>query len=134
MGELLIDVRPSMQTGMAMLLLCAMLVIIRSLLKKSGDTTSAIDLDDLILDFAPDGQKHVSIIRCLALAAFALTAWEMVYLTMAGKMTEGYFGLFGTLWVAPLTAAIIWGKKPPFPPAGPTTTIKADNVNVENPR
>lgn len=121
----LIDVRPSAQTAMAILLLLSALVIVRSLLHKSKDTTSAIDLDDLILDTDPaTGQRRVSIIRVLALGAFALTVWMMVFLTMSGKMTEGYFTIFNGAWVAPLMAQIIWGKKPPLPTTPPDLTKK----------
>ncbi len=131
----LIAVSPSKQTAMAVLLLMALLAIVRSLLSRSRDRTSLIDLDMLLLEWNPVSQRYeMSIIRVLALAAFVLTAWMMIYLTMAGKMTEGYLGIFNTAWVFPLVAAIIWGKKPPLPAVpGPTTKIVADNVTVENP-
>lgn len=134
MLENLVDVSPSKQLAMALLLLLALLAIIRSLLRRSRDDKSPIDLDMLLLEWNPLTQRHeMSIIRTLALAAFALTAWVMVYQTLTGRMTEGYLGLFNVMWVAPLVAAIIWGKKPPMLPPGPTTSISAKSVTVENP-
>lgn len=130
----LIQVSPNKQSLMVLLLLASALVIIRSLLRRNSADASAINLDDLVLEWNPGLNKmQMSIIRVLALAAFAFTIWLMIFLTLTGKMTEGYLTIFNTAWVAPLIAQIIWGKKPPFPPSGPATTIQADNVTVKNP-
>lgn len=105
---------PSSQAGMAIVLLGCLFVIVRSLLKKSGDRQSPVDLDFLVLEWNPrSGQYEMSIIRCLALGAFVFTIWLMVALTMRDKMTEGYMGLFNLTWVGPLLAQIIWGKRVP---------------------
>ncbi len=131
--ELFAGVSKDVRLWTALILLAALLIIVRSLLRKSGDKTSAIDLDDIILEWdARAGRDRVSIIRCLAIGAFVYTIWELGVLTLMGKMTEGYFGLFTTAWVAPLVAQIVWGKR--APPDGPTTTIKTDSVTVENPK
>lgn len=126
------EISPSKQTVMVLLLLAAALVIIRSLLHKSSDQTSAINLDDLILETdLVTGRQRMSIIRVLALGAFVFTIWMMVFLTLSGKMTEGYFTIFNAAWVAPLVTQIIWGKKPP--PSGPTTVITGGDTTVKNP-
>lgn len=129
----LVNVAPSRQTWMALLLLAALFIIIRSMLNKTRDKSSPIDLDELICEWNPlINRMQISWIRVIASGAFVLSCWMMVYLTVTGKMTEGYFGLFNTAWVAPILAAIIWGKKPPAP-SGPATAITADNVTVKNP-
>lgn len=126
------EISPNKQAVMVVLLLLAALVIIRSLLHKSNDRTSEINLDDLVLDTDPTtGRQRMSIIRVLALGAFAFTIWMMVFLTLTGKMTEGYFTIFNAAWVAPLISQIIWGKKPP--PAGPSTVITGGDTTVKNP-
>ncbi len=129
-ADFLISVSPSKQTVMVLLLLCSMLVIVRSLLRRSRmpKAESAIDLDDLVLEWDERaGQMRMSILRVGFIATWCLCAWVMVFLTLGGKMTEGYLGLFGALWVTPIVSAIIWGKKPP---ALPPAVGKAENVTV----
>lgn len=123
---------PSKQVVMALFLLVALGFALRSLMAKSKSNTSAIDLDDLLLEWdAGANRLRMSVLRCTFLGCFVFSIWLMVYLTLAGKMTEGYLGIFNLAWVAPLTSAIIWGKKPPLPAAGPTTAITADSVTVK---
>lgn len=37
-------------------------------------------------------------------AAVVVTAWIMLKLVVDGKMTEGYFAIYGGFWVAPILA------------------------------
>jgi hypothetical protein len=101
----------------ALVLLCVLFAVVRSLLRKSGDDESAINLDDVILEWdARAGRDRVSIIRCLAIGAFAYSIWQMAVLTVKGQMTEAYYAAFNLAWVAPLVSQIIWGRRPPVAP------------------
>ena len=50
-------------------------------------------------------------IAVVFMAVFILTAWVFIGLYLDGKMTEGYMTTFGVMWVAPLTAKVIFGAK-----------------------
>lgn len=120
MGELFAGVSQDVRLWTALVLLAVALAVVRSLLKKSGDANSAINLDDIILEWdSRAGRDRVSIVRILAIGAFAYSVWQLGTLTLMGKMTEGYFGLFTSAWVMPLVAQIVWGKKPPVPEVKP---------------
>lgn len=66
-------------------------------------------------------------IAVVFMAVFILTAWVFASLYLDGKMTEGYMTTFGVMWVAPLTAKVIFGanstqgtaipgqQQPPYP-------------------
>jgi len=87
------------------------LLIARTLLRRDKDSASKINLEDLLL--GDDGKLSKGAI--VLLGAFAMTTWLMVYLALTGKMTEGYFGLYGTLWIAPVCVRLIFGDKTPLP-------------------
>lgn len=107
-----INVAPTTQTVMALVLMCALFVIVRGLLRRTADKTSYINIEDLLLEYGPDGAGRISIVRVLSLGAFCLTTWVMIFLTLTHKMTEGYMSLFNLAWVGPLLLQIVWGKRP----------------------
>jgi hypothetical protein len=59
-----------------------------------------------ILDLLMENGR-VSKAAVVLMGAFALTSWLMVQLTLAGKMTEGYFGLYSAAWIAPVVVKLI---------------------------
>lgn len=71
--------------------------VMLSLFRRSRDPKSNIHLDDLLL--GDDGK--ISRAAVVMMGAFMLSCWMMIYLLAAGKMTEGYVGLFLGAWVAP---------------------------------
>lgn len=69
------------------------------------DTTLDFNLFDLIME-----NGKVSKIACAFMLTLGFTTWLMLDLQLKGKMTEGYFTMYGTLWIAPLVARVIFGK------------------------
>lgn len=63
------------------------------------------DLTDLLME-----NGRLSKIALGFFVVLALTSWIMIDLQIGGKMTEGYLGLYGGLWVTPLVAKVVWGK------------------------
>lgn len=59
-----------------------------------------------ILDLLMENGR-VSKAAVVMMGAFSLTSWMMVQLTLAGKMTEGYFGLYSAAWIAPVVIKLI---------------------------
>lgn len=58
-----------------------------------------LNLFDLIIE-----NKRISRIACLFIASWIVTSLVIWKLTTDGKMTEGYFLAYGSMWVAPLIA------------------------------
>lgn len=111
----MIDVSPSKQTYMALLLLVCLFAIVRSLMRKSADQDDEFSFMDFIMERDPiTGKRTPSVLRSAYIGAFVFSIWLMVYLALADKMTEGYFTIFNGSWVLPLTAYMIWGKKIPL--------------------
>lgn len=87
------------------------LLIMRSLTARDRKRTSLINLEDLLL--GEDGKLSKAAV--VLLGAFLFTTWMMAYLTLAGKMTEGYAGIYVAAWVTP-AVALIFKANPPAPP------------------
>ncbi len=98
---------------MAGVLVVLILVIAWSLHKRDEDRHSKIDLEDLLL--GEDGR--LSKAAAVMLGAFALTTWQMIYLTLSDKMTEGYLGIYVAAWIAPTVARLFKAEPAPTPPA-----------------
>lgn len=81
-------------------MLIVALVIAWSLYRANRDIAN-FNLLDLIME-----NGRVSKIACVFLGSFATFSWVMVRLTIDGKMTEGYIGLYGATWVAPILAKL----------------------------
>ena len=78
-------------------------VIAKSLLKSNKSQRSKINLEDLLI--GEDGRTSKA--AAVMLGAFAMTTWMMIYLTLSSRITEGYFGLYMTAWVAPTVTNLI---------------------------
>lgn len=81
-----------------------------SIWKAQTDPTITFNLFDLLIE-----NGRVSKVSCAFMGTFLLSCWLMVDLQWSGKMTEGYFTIFGGMWVAPLIARVIFGKTNPTP-------------------
>lgn len=56
-------------------------------------------------------------------AAVVVTAWIMLKLVVDGKMTEGYLGIYGSFWVAPILAKMF--------STNTTTATSTTTVSIE---
>jgi hypothetical protein len=77
--------------------------ILRSLIARDKDKDSKVSFDDLLLD--PDGRMSKSAV--VMYGSFLMTTWMMIYLTMTGKVTETYFGIYGAFWITPSVTKLI---------------------------
>lgn len=94
------------------ILACAILLILWGLERKNADRHSHFSFDDLLTE-----NGKTSKAACVMFGSFAATTWLLVFLTATGKITEGYFGLYLTAWVAPAVTRIIKGPEAAAPPA-----------------
>ena len=82
---------------------------------------NAINLFDLVM---VDGR--LSKMAVVFMGAFATTTWAIIRLTIDGKLTEGYVGLYSTAWVAPMISRLFAN-----PPASVTTTTASSSTTQE---
>lgn len=87
-------------------LILVIIAIVYVLMKRDRSTASAINLEDLLL--GEDGK--LSKAAAVMMGAFAMTTWLMVYLTLGGKMTEGYLAIYVGAWIAPTVTRLIIAK------------------------
>ena len=83
-------------------LLIVALVIAWSLYRAHRNQAFA---DFNLLDLLMENGK-ISKLSCVFMGSFFVFSWIMVRLTFDGKMTEGYVGLYGATWVAPIIAKL----------------------------
>lgn len=95
--------------SMAALMGVATAVLI-SIMRRSRNVQSAIDLDDLLLERGPDGTKQLSKIAAVMFASFVVTSYVILYQTLAGTLTDTAYAAYLAAWVAPMVTAIF--KKP----------------------
>lgn len=93
-------------TDAAMLLFA--LFLAWSFYRAHRDPGSEINAFDLVM---VDGR--LSRLACVFVGAFIATTWLMIRLVLDGKMTEGYMGLYGAMWVAPTIARLFSTPPPP---------------------
>lgn len=90
-------------------LLVVVIAIISVLWHRDKSSASKIDFDTLLLDV--DGRMSKSAI--VMFGSFGMTTWMMVFLTLEGKMSEGYLTIYGGLWIIPAVTKLIKGTPPP---------------------
>lgn len=111
------------QYGMVLAGLVAALVIAHLLGRSQRDKHSPINFEDLFI--GDDGRMSKA--STVMLGSFVVTTWMMVELTLSGKLTEGYLGLYMAAWVAPTVTSLIVNagvkraqanaEKPELPPS-----------------
>lgn len=110
---------------MALILAAALLVVILTSLSLHRNPDNHFDILDLFME-----NNHLSKAAVVMMGTFGLTTWMMVELTLSGKMTEGYFGLYAAAWITPVVVRLITGT--PF-----TNEVKHDptipKINVARP-
>lgn len=80
------------------------------ILRRSRNTASAIELDDLLLERGPDGTKQLSKIACVMFASFVVSSYVIIYQTLANTLSDASYAAYLAAWVAPMVTAIF--KKP----------------------
>ena len=79
------------------------LLIVWSMYRAQRDKRfKEFDVFDLLMEHG-----RLSKVACVFLGSFLATTWIIVRLTIDGKLTEGYFGAYGAMWVAPIVAKLI---------------------------
>ena len=91
---------------MAVALMVVIVSIITVLIRRDRSSVSAINLEDLLI--GDDGK--LSKAAAVMMGAFAMTTWLMVYMTLGGKMTEGYLAIYVGAWIAPTVTRLFVSK------------------------
>lgn len=92
--------------GMAFILVFVLIALLYSLVRRDRSASSNIDLEDLLI--GEDGRFSKA--AAVMLGSFLLTSWVIVYLTLQGKLTEGYFTAYIGAWVVPTVVKLISSK------------------------
>ncbi len=107
---------------MLIILGCGAALIALSVWRAHRASGNRFDAFDLIME----GGK-VSKIALAFMLVLAVTTWIVVDLTIKGKLTEGYFTMYGGMWVVPLVAKVVFNKAD-APEAGTTITTKIEST------
>jgi len=75
------------------------------------------DAFDIIME-----NGRVSKIAVAFMLVLGVTTWVIIDLQIKGALTEGYFTVYGTMWVVPLVAKVVFNKADA--PAGTTITTE----------
>lgn len=92
-------------TWMQVFLFVALIGIGASFWRAHKDHTFNFNAFDLLME-----NGHVSKISVAFMLVLVVTTWLMIDLQMTGKLTEGYFTIYGSMWVAPLIARVVFNK------------------------
>lgn len=80
------------------------------------------DVDFSLFDLLMENGR-VSKIAFAFMTVLAMTTWVIVHLTVSGKLTEGYLGLYLTAWVTPLIARVVFNKQEPSAPVKDSVAV-----------
>lgn len=108
-------------TSLTILLVLSFLLLAlaawRELKRMQGTEGNGYDWHDLLMENGKASKAaHVM------LGAFVTTTWFFVYYAIAGKMTEGYYGIYAASWIAPVVARLIWNPNAAATSGQQTTT------------
>lgn len=87
--------------GMDAALLVVALAIFWSMYRAHRNAAFTFNVFDILMD-----NGRVSRLACVFMGSFLVSSWVMVRMTFDGKMTEGLFMAYGTVWVAPIIAKL----------------------------
>ena len=94
-----------------------LLLVTWSFYRAQRDPAFTFNLFDLIME----NGRISKLATAFNVGVLALT-WIMIRLTIDGKMTEGYVGLYGSIIIAPIIAKLF------SPPSAPGTTTTTDTA------
>lgn len=80
--------------GMAVILACAVLLGVVLAWRASRNSQSRFNFEDLLLDRT----GKTSLYKVGQFCSLVVSTWGFVYLTLAYKLTEFYFGLYMAVW------------------------------------
>jgi hypothetical protein len=109
------------------LAVCAVLVVV-SFWRAHNRPGFDFNAFDLITE-----NGRVSKIALAFMLVLAVSTWVIVAQQLAGKLTEGLFGLWLTAWVTPLVAKVVFNKSDPTPDSGTTITTKIESTEKTTP-
>lgn len=89
------------------ILLGAFAVVIAASLWRFQKGDNQFDLLDLLME-----NGRVSRLAAAFSIALVVTSWIMLKLAVDAKMTEGYFGIYGSMWVAPIISRMFATSTP----------------------
>lgn len=120
----MISFEPSVMTLVfALLLLLGFIIIWRSVKQFDRDWAD-YHLHDLLME-----NGRASKAAHVMMASFSVTTWFFIYYTLAGKMTEAYFGLYIGAWIAPVVARLI-KNDPATTVTTATATVTTESVDA----
>lgn len=102
MNFLSMDNLPSKEVFFGLIAVIVLLSIMRSLGKMNASPDNDFQFSDLLME-----NHRASKGAVVLMGAFVATTWFFVYYTLAGKMTEGFFGLYAASWIAPVLTRLI---------------------------
>ena len=85
-------------------------LVVVSLWRSHRKPGNDFDLLDLLLE-----NGRVSRLAAAFAVALAITSWLMLKLAVDGKMTEGYLGIYGGLWITPIISRMFATSEPSRP-------------------
>ena len=91
-------------------LIIFVLLIAWSFYRAQRNPSFAFDLFDLVME-----NGRVSKLAVAFLTGLVVLSWIMIRLTVTNRMTEGYFGLYGSILIAPVIAKL-FSSNPADPP------------------
>lgn len=104
-----------------------LLIGVLMLWRAQKSKTVQFDAFDLIME-----NGKVSKIALAFIVSFAVTTWVLVYTAIQGKSVDALFGLYGTMWVAPLVVKVIFNKNE-MPGTISTTTVTQQTTEILEP-
>lgn len=90
---------------MIIVLAVACLCIVVSFWRAHRNHAFTFDAFDLVME-----NGKVSKIAVAFMLVLGVTTWVIIDQQIAGKLTEGMFGLYGGMWVLPLVAKVVFNK------------------------
>jgi len=90
---------------MVIVLAVACLCIVVSFWRAHRNHRFMFDAFDLVME-----NGKVSKIAVAFMLVLGVTTWVIVDLQIKDKLTEGYFTMYGTMWVLPLVAKVVFQK------------------------
>ena len=88
-----------------------LLLVLFFMWRAHRDPAVDFNLLDLVME-----NGRVSKAAFVLMGAFIITTFVIFHMTLNGKMTEGYFTIYGATWIAPvLTRMLSGGATPPEP-------------------
>jgi hypothetical protein len=95
-----------------MILTLVLFIILLSFWRAHRDPNINFNFYDFILE-----NGRPSKLSFVLMGAFLVTTWIVFHLTLSGKITEGYFTIYGGLWIAPILTRIMKGDSAAPAPA-----------------